>query len=160
MSKYQEFITSLGVGKAKAEEDRLAREDEDRNLPLVVGDFVRRMCDYFQCSADQVRYIDTRSNIPTGSLQEGVPLLRYAPERGRYCVDLEIGIGDQGKNELYPVWLHLECVPLKHGGMEVHFGPSFFQLPDEEKGLFDNIADAINEELRERYGPPPRKLGG
>lgn len=159
MSKYQQFCESLWVGKARAEELQLEREEEERTLPRAVAGIVRRMCNYFQCPADQVRYVDAQANIVTGTVEDALPPVRYQPDRGRDAVDLEIRIGGPADEERYPVWLRLEFAPLKHGGLEFHFGSAAFQLPDEEQLLFDQVAEAINHELRKGYAPGPRKIG-
>jgi hypothetical protein len=159
MSRYEEFVESLSVGKARTEAEELEREERDCSLPLAVGDVLRRMCHSFRCPVDRVRYVDTRAHMGTGTLHGGAPLLRYIPEKGRYCLDVEISVAGKGIQAPYPVWIYLEVVPLRHGGMEIHLGPSFFQLPEEEQEFFDCMADCINSELRERYSPAPRRIG-
>ncbi len=159
MSRYQEFCESLRVGQIKAEEEQLERQESRHALTQAVGDVVRRMCEYFQCPADRVRFVDTQANMVTGTLPCGVPPVRYHSTSGLDCLDLEIGIGDEADKALCPVRLRLEFVAPRHGGLEFHFGSTMFQLPDEEKALFDRIADAIKEELRKGYTIGPRKLG-
>ncbi len=159
MSRYREFCESLRAGKARAEEEQLQRDDEEHGLPLAIGNIVRRMCESFRCPAERVRYVDSRSRLPTGAL-EGPPLLRYDPGSGRHGLDVEIGLRDGLEEEPCPVWVHLECVPLRHGGLELHFGPNHFHLPDEEEAFFKHVADAINRELRQEHVPGPRQVGG
>jgi hypothetical protein len=117
------------------------------------------MCDYFQCPAEQVRYVDPQAEVATGALAGGPPLLRYDPGRGRHCLDVEIGLRGGPEEEPYPVWVHLEFVPLRRGGIEFHFGRARFQLPDKEGAFFDHVAEAITQELREGYTPGPQKVG-
>jgi hypothetical protein len=158
MSKYQEFRESLWVGQAKTEEDQLGREDEMRSFPMEVGEIVQRMCAYFHCPVRAVRYVDIPAGLPTGSPETSAPLLPYDPEKGRYCLGVEIALGDGTEEEPYRIWLELECVPLKHGGLEFHCGPDHFQLPDEEASFFEYVAVAINRELREGHAPAPRVI--
>jgi len=158
MSSYREFCESLRVGKARTEEEQILRQDEEQALPLAIGAIVQRMCDSFQCPTRQVRFVDVRSNLPTGTL-ESMPLFRYDPESGRYWFDVEIELRDDPDAEAYPVRLHLECAPLRHGGMEVCFGSEHFQIPEDEKAFFGCIAGAINQELRSGYAPGPRLIG-
>jgi hypothetical protein len=159
MSKYQEFCESLWVGKAKTEEEQLERQDEERTLPRTVGNVIQRLCQYFQCPAEQVGYVDTQANMVTGTLQDRVPPVWHDPQKGRYCLDFEMGIVGPAAQDQYPVWLHLEFVPLKHGGLEFHFGSASFRVPDEERALFNQVADAVNQELRKAYTPGPRRIG-
>jgi hypothetical protein len=159
MSRYQEFSDSLWVGRAKAQEEQLKHADEERVLPQAVAEVVRRMCAYFQCPEERVRYIDARSGIVTGTLPGGTPLLPFNPEKGRYGLDFQIGVAGRPEEDPYPLWVHLECVPLRHGGLEFHLSSDAFQLPDEETALFDQLAATINGELREGYTPGPRKIG-
>jgi hypothetical protein len=159
MSRYQEFSDSLWVGRAKAQEEQLKHADEERVLPQAVAGVVRRMCAYFQCPEDRVRYIDARWGIVTGTLRGGTPWLLFNPEKGRYGLDFQIGVAGRPEEDPYPVWVHLECMPLLHGGLEFHLGPDIFQLPDEETALFDQLAATINRELREGFTPGPRKIG-
>lgn len=159
MPRYQEFCESLKVGKARTEEELLRQEDKERTLPLAVGEIVQRMCAAFQVPADRVRYMDSPSRLPTGTLSGGAPLLQYHPEKGRYSLDVEIGVGDRPEEAPDPVWLHLECVPLEHGGLEFRFESAIFQLPDEEGPFFDQVAAAINRDLRAGYTPGPRRIG-
>jgi hypothetical protein len=156
MSKYQEFRESLWVGKAKTDQDRLESEDEKLAFPMEVGKIVGRMCVYFACPVQDVRYVDIPARLTTGALESGAPLLPYDPETGRYCLGVEIALRDRADEEPYPIWLDLECAPLKHGGLEFHCGPDRFQLPDEEAAFFDYLAAAINRELREAYVSAPR----
>ncbi len=159
MSRYQEFCESLRVGQIKAAEEQLERQESRHALTQAVGDIVRRMCEYFQCPADRVRYLDSQANMVTGTLQGSVPPIRYDATSGRDCLDVEIGVGDEADKDLCPVRLRLEFVAPRHGGLEFHFGSTVFQLPDEERALFDRIADAIKEELRKGYMIGPRKVG-
>jgi hypothetical protein len=159
MSRYQEFSDSLWVGRAKAQEEQLKHADEERILPQAVAEVVRRMCACFQCPEERVHYIDPRSGIVTSTLRGGTPLLPFNPEKGRYGLDFQIGVAGRPEEDLYPVWVHLECAPLRPGGLEFHLGPDIFQLPDEEAALFDQLAATINRELREGYTPGPRKIG-
>ena len=159
MSRYREFCDSLRVGQAKAQEEQLEHEDEERTLPQAVAEVVRRMCAYFQCPEGRVRYIDPRSGIATGMLRTGTPLLPFNPEKGRHCLDFQIDVADTLEEDRHPVWAHLECAQLRHGGLELHLGPAIFQLPDEEKVLFDELAAAINRRLREGHRPGPTKVG-
>jgi hypothetical protein len=147
------------VGKAKTEAEQLEREDEERSLPLAVGGVVRRLCAYFQCPIDQIRFVDTQANVVTGMLQESVPAIRFNAAKGRHYLYLEIGIEDQPVHERYPIWLRLEFVPLKHGGFEFHVCPAIFRLPDEEEAFFHHVANAINQELRKGYTPGPKRSG-
>ena len=158
MSKYQGFCDSLWVGRAKAEEG-LDREAQERTLPQRAGEVVRRLCASFQCPEDQVRYVDACSGIATGPVRDSAPPLHYNPEKGRYGLDLDIGVRGRPEEGPQPVWVHLECVPLPHGGLEFHFGPALFQLPEEEGALFSQVAEAINRALRAGHAPGPRKVG-
>jgi hypothetical protein len=159
MSKYLEFCDSLRVGQAKAQEQQLEREDEERALSQAVAGVVRRMCAYFQCPEKRLRYIDARSGIATGTLRSGTPLLSLNPENGRYCLDIQIDVAGRPEEDQHPVWVHLECAPLWHDRLEFHLGPDIFQLPDQENALFDQLAATINQELREGYMPRPRQIG-
>lgn len=159
MSRYREFCEALCVGQAKAKEERLEREDEERILPQAVAQVVRRMCASFQCPEERIRYLDARSGLVTGTLQSGTPLLLLNPEKGRYGLDFQIEVAGRPEEAPYPVWVHLECVPLRHDGLEFHLGSDIFQSPDEEKALFDQLAATINRELREGYVPGPKKIG-
>ncbi len=159
MSHYDEFVQSLSVGQARAEMEQQEREDEDRALPPAVGDVLQRMCASFGCPLERVRYLDAQARLATGTLRGGVPLLRYIPEKGRYGLDVEIGVGDQPHKGPHPVWLRLQVVPLRHGGMEFYLGRRYFQLPEEERAFFDHVAEAINQALREWCGPAPTKIG-
>ena len=159
MSKYQEFSESLRVGKAKTEEEQLKQQLEERTIPRAIANTIRRMCEYFQFPAEQVRYVDAQANIVTGTLQDTVPSLQHNPDRGGYRLDLVMALGGPPTKDQYPVWLHLEFVPLKHGGLEFHCGSTIFRLPDEETALFNHVADTINQELRNGYTPGPKKIG-
>jgi hypothetical protein len=159
MSRYAEFCESLWVGQAKTREQRLKREDEERTLPQTVADIICRMCADFQCPDERLHYMDTRSGIATGTLRDGTHLLLLDPEKGRFGVDFQIGVAGRPEDEPYPVWVHLECVPLRHGGLEFHLGSDILLWPEEEKGLFDAIAATINRELREGHVPGPRRIG-
>jgi hypothetical protein len=159
MSKYLEFCNSLRFGRATAREDQLGRADEEHVLAQAVAQVVRRMCAYFQCPEERVRYLDARSGMATGAVRGGTPLLPFNPEKGRYCLDLQLGLAGRPEEEPYPVWVHLECAPLKHGGLEFHLGSAIFQLPREEHALFDELAVTINRKLREDYVPGPRRIG-
>jgi hypothetical protein len=116
MSKYQEFCDSLWLVQAKTREEQLLREDEEHVLRQMVGEVVRRMCDAFECPAEQVRYVDTQAGMAIGTLGDSEPLLRFNPVKGRYALDLEIGVRGRPPEPAHPVWVHLEVVPLKHGG--------------------------------------------
>jgi hypothetical protein len=159
MSRYQEFCDSLGVGQAKTEEEQAQREDEEHVLRKTVGELVRRMCASFQCPEEQVRYVEVQAGIATGALRDSELLLQFSPEKGRYGFDLEIGVRGRPPERAHPVWVHLEVVPLKHGGLEFHFGSVLFQIPEEESAFFATVAEAINQDLRAGYRPGPRKIG-
>jgi hypothetical protein len=159
MSKYHAFCESLRVGKAKTEEEQLKQQDEAGTIPQAVAQTIKRMCEYFQCPAERVRYIDAPAKISTGTLQDALPPLQHNPDRGGYCLNLVMGLGGPKAEDQYPVWLHLEFAPLKHGGVEFHWGSAVFRLPDEETALFDSIADTINQALRSEYTPGPKKIG-
>jgi hypothetical protein len=158
MSRYRDFCESLRVGKVRCEEEQFLREEEEHSLPSTAGAVVRRMCQSFQCPAEQVRYIDGRSGLPTGTL-DSLPLLLHDPTSGRQGFDVEIKLANGPAEDRQAIWLHLECAPLRHGGIEFHFGPEHFHLPDEEEALFDHIAEVINQELRRGYIPGTRRLG-
>jgi hypothetical protein len=153
MSKFQEFCESFLVGKAKAEADQLQRDEECRTLPLALAKIFQRMCDYFQCPPEKVHYVELEANTVANTVQDGVPPVGWNPESCRKCLALEIGIAE------HPVWLYFEFVPLKHDGFEFHFDSTIFQIPAEEKKLFDHVAETINQELRKSYTPMPRKIG-
>ena len=159
MSRYREFCESLRAGQARAAEEQLQREDEEHALPSAVGQVLRRMCDHFQCPDGRAHYVDTRADVVTGQLVGAAPQLYYNPESCRRYLDLEMRVGDSPAVAGHRVWLHFEMVPLKRGGLEFYFGPERFQLPDEEKALFDRVADAINRELRAGYTPGPQRIG-
>jgi hypothetical protein len=159
MSTYEQFCESLRAGQISAQEEQLRRAEEERSLPPAVGDVIRRLGASFRCPAGRVRYVDTQANLVTGTLEGALPPIRYSPEKGRHCLDVEIGVGDRPAREPYPVWVHLEFVPLRHGGLEFHFGRGVFRAPDEEGALFNHIAGAINHELRKGCAPGPRKVG-
>ncbi len=159
MSRYLEFARSLRVGQAKARAEQLAREGEERARPQAVAAVVRRLCAYFECPEGQVHYIDPRSGAATGTLRTGAPLLPFNHEKGRHSLDFQIDVADPVDEEHHPVWVHLECAPLRHGGLEFHLGCATFRLPDEEKALFDELAAAINRQLREGHMLGPTKVG-
>jgi hypothetical protein len=159
MSRYREFCDSLRVGQAKAREQQLEHADEERALAQAVGEVVRRLCTYWECPEERVCYIDARSGLATGTPGRGTPLLPFNPEKGRYGLDVQIGLAGRAEESPYPVWVHLECAPLRHGGLEFHLGPAVFRLPDEEEALFEQLAATINRELRAEYVSGPRKIG-
>ncbi len=159
MSRFREFCESLRIGQARAQQERLEREDKERTLPQTVAEIAGRLGAYFECPRERIRYIDARSGVVTGMLGSGTPLLPFNPEKGRHALDFSIEVAGQSEEDLHPIWIHLECVPLRHGGLEVHLGPALFQLPDEEKELFDHLAAAINRELREGHVPGPTRVG-
>ncbi len=158
MSRYQEFCESLWVGMTKAAEQQLTQEDRDRQLPHTVAQIVQRMCDSFQCPVGRVHYVDDQANIVTGTAEAKLPVFGHDPEKARSYLDIEIEIGELS-GQVYPVRLHLEFVPLKHGGLEFHFGSHGFQIPHEERLFFDCVAEAINRELRQGFTPALRKIG-
>jgi hypothetical protein len=159
MSKFQEFCESFWVGRAKTEEEQLQREDELRTLPGAVGQVVRRLVAAFQCPSERAHYVDPQAGIAVGTVQGSDPPLHFNPEQGRYSLCLEIRVGDQPGTDQYPVWLNLEFVPRKHGGLEFHFKSAIFQTPDEEEDLFQEVAEAVNQRLREGVGTAPCKIG-
>lgn len=158
MSRYTGFGESLAMGKARAEEEQALRDEEEYALPQMMGEIVRRMGDYFGCPAEQVGYVDPLARVSTRMREASAPPLYHNPETGLHGFDVEIVLRHPDGEE-YPVWLHLECASLRHGGVEIHFGPDHFQLPTEEEAFFDHVADAIDQSLRESYVPAPRKLG-
>jgi hypothetical protein len=159
MSRYQEFCKSLWIGSAKSKGEWQERQDEEYSLPRAVGQLVQRMGDFFQCPPGQIRYVDTQANVVTGTAGRDVPELHYDSAKGRYYLDVELGINDRLGVAAYAIRLRLEMVALKHGGLEFHFRSARFQLPDEEQALFEHVAESINQELRESYSPSPKKIG-
>jgi hypothetical protein len=159
MSRYREFCHSLRVGQAKARAEQQEHEGEERARPQAVAEMVRRLCAYLECPEERVHYIDPRSGVATGTLRTGVPLLPFSREKGRHSLDFQIDVADAVDEGYYPVWAHLECAPLRHGGLEFHLGATTFRLPDEEKALFDELAAAINRQLREGHTLGPTKVG-
>jgi len=155
MSKFQEFSEAYWVGKAKAAEKQLEHDDAVRHLPSDVGDLVQRMCAYFQCPMDRAHYLELDTNTVSCAVAIGPPPLQYQPEREQHRLGLEIAVGE----DRYPVWLQFGLVLLKHGGFEVHFGSSIFQIPAEEIAFFNEVADAIARELRQSFTPAPLKIG-
>jgi hypothetical protein len=159
MSRYREFCHSLRVGQAKARAEQQAREGEERARPQAVAEIVRRLCAYFGCPEGRVHYTDPRSGVATATAQTGAPLLPFSHEKGRHCLDFQIDVADAVDEDSHPVWAHLECAPLRHGGLEFHLGCATFRLPDEEKALFDELAAVINRQLREGHALGPTKVG-
>jgi hypothetical protein len=155
MSQFQEFCKSHWVGRTKAEEEHLEHEKEVEHLSSAVGALVRRLCGFFQCPGDRAHYVDVGTNTVSGPVEGGTPRLCFRPESGRYRLALEITVGD----DRYPVWLKFEFALPKHGGFEVHFGPSLYQVPAEEQAFFGDVADAVNHQLRQGCPQPPLRIG-
>jgi hypothetical protein len=159
MSKFDEFCEAFSAGKIKTEEERLAREDELRRLPLAIGKIVERMCSCFRCPPQHAHYVDLETKVVTASVQGSVPRIYSDPGRGRSSVGVEIRVGGTNHRDEYPVWIRLEFNPMMHGGFEFHWGTAHLQLPDEETELFDRVAETIKQELRKGIEQTPGKIG-
>jgi hypothetical protein len=159
MAKFQEFCASFWVGKAKTEGEYLQQEEEKRDLPAAVGQVFKRMCDSFECPREQARYVDLETQTVADLVYASLPPLRFDPAKGCYRVGLEIRISEAPQGDHYPIWLGFEVLPLKHGGFELRFGATDFPVPVEEHALFEYVAEVVNQELRQGYAPPPRKIG-
>jgi len=159
MTKFDEFCDSFWVGKAKTEEERLEREDEQRRLPVAVGDVFQRMCSFLQCPEDHLHYVNPETNATAGAVGRSLPPIGFDHKKGRNIIGLELRLGEPPSRSQYPVWLRFEFVPIRHGGLEFHVGPDLFHVPDEEEKFFSRVAEAINRSLRQGYTAPTGTIG-
>lgn len=153
MSRFEEFIQSLRVGRTSTEREQLERDELCRTLPQTLARVFQRLCDNFQCPNEQAHYLDLQANSVAGAVRNSAPPVGLNLATGRRCLGLEICVDEQ------PIWLYFECVPLKHDGLELHFRGDLFQFPAEETKFFDQVAGAINQELRSGHAPAARKIG-